>query len=83
MDLKPAEIDYFIEQVGAAAASFGVATADITAVATALNTTFNYRCSPPVAVIPYQGAQNQSICVDQSCPQAPMNAMCPAIALEP
>ncbi|GAB7355770.1 hypothetical protein MBLNU459_g6455t1 [Dothideomycetes sp. NU459] len=81
MDLSPYEVGYFIEQVGMAAASFGVATADIKVVATALNKLFGYKCSPPTTVIPAQGAQLQSICLDESCPVAP-NATCAAYPAE-
>lgn len=66
---------YFIEQVGLAAASFGVATADVEVVGTALMSLFGYRCAPPVTVIPAQGPQLDSICVAENCPIAP-NATC-------
>lgn len=75
MDLDQNEVGYFIEQVGLAAASFGVAKADVTYVGTALNALFGYKCSPPSTVIPAQGAQLNSICVADSCPLAP-NATC-------
>lgn len=71
MDLNPYEMAYFIEQVAMAAASFGVAEDDLTAVGTALNSLFNVRCAPPTTVIPAQGAQLQSICIDGSCPLSP------------
>ncbi|KAI4593750.1 hypothetical protein KJ359_009030 [Pestalotiopsis sp. 9143b] len=70
MDLNPYEMGYFIEQVAMAAASFGVAEDDLTAVGMALNELFNYRCAPPTTVIPSQGAQLQSICIDGACPVA-------------
>jgi hypothetical protein len=76
MNLDFAETTYFIQQVGLAAASFGVAESDIEAVAKALNTLFNVRCAPPTAVIPAQGEQLQSICTDEeTCPLA-QNATC-------
>lgn len=75
MDLSNAEVGYFISQVAASAASFGVAMDDLTAVGTALNSLFGHRCAPPTVVIPSQGAQLQSICVDDTCPLAP-NATC-------
>ena len=75
MGLGPNENGYFITQVGLAAASFGVATSDILAVAMALNNTFNNRCSPPAAVIPGTMPMLQSICITDSCPLAPM-AVC-------
>lgn len=72
MRLNNAEVTYFIQQVGLAAASFGVAAKDIQAVATALNTIFNVRCAPPVQVIKAQGPQLQSICIDaKTCKLAP------------
>lgn len=76
MDLNYAEVTYFVQQVGLAAASFGVAEADIKVVAEALNSIFNVRCGPPTAVIPAQGEQLQSICIDEAtCPLAE-NATC-------
>ncbi|KAG6013902.1 hypothetical protein E4U43_007066 [Claviceps pusilla] len=66
MDLGKPEMDYFITQVGLAAASFGVAKDDITAVADALNKLFNRACSPPATVIKSQGEHLQAICIDQS-----------------
>lgn len=76
MNLNYAEMTYFIQQVGLAAASFGVAESDIQAVADALNTIFNVRCAPPTAVIPDQGEQLHSICIDEeTCPLAE-DAMC-------
>ncbi|KAG5981266.1 hypothetical protein E4U55_003122 [Claviceps digitariae] len=66
MDLGKPEMDYFITQVGLAAASFGVAKDDITAVAESLNLIFNRACSPPTTVIKSQGEHLQSICINQS-----------------
>lgn len=77
MNLSPAELGYFIQQVGLAATSFGVTTEDVTAVATALNTLFGYRCSPPTVVIPEMGATLNSICQNEKCPLDPM-ATCAA-----
>jgi uncharacterized membrane protein YgcG len=75
MNLTKYEMDYFITQVGLAAASFGVATADVMAVGMALNDTFNQRCSAPAAVIPAQGAQLQAICQASDCALA-TSAVC-------
>jgi hypothetical protein len=68
MSLSPAQIGYFIQQVGLAAASFGVAEDDVQAVGCALSSTFGYRCSPPTDPLTGPGAMLQSICTDQSCP---------------
>lgn len=70
MVLDPYQMGYFITQVGLAAASFGVAESDISAVAMALEKLFDYRCAPKTTVIPAQGAQYQAICTDQTCPLA-------------
>jgi hypothetical protein len=75
MQLGNSEITYFIQQVGMSAASFGVATEDVTAVGTALTNAFGFRCEPPMTIIPAQGAQLQSICVDSTCPLSP-GAVC-------
>lgn len=78
MNLNLAENTYFITQVGMAAASFGVAEADVTAVGEALIGLFNARCAPPTEVIPGQGPQLQSICTDEeTCPLA-KDAKCDA-----
>jgi hypothetical protein len=77
MNLDPSEMGYFISQVGLAATSFGVTTEDVTAVATALNKLFNYRCSPATTVIPEQGPTLNSICQNEMCPLDPM-AQCSA-----
>ena len=79
MDLDEYEVGYFIQQVGLAAASFGVAMEDITVVAGALSTLFNVKCAPPVTVIPAQGPVLESICIADSCPLAP-NATCSSYA---
>jgi len=68
MDLNPTEMAYFITQVGTAAASFGVTTADVTALGSALTSYFDYRCGPTVAIVPGASPQSQSICQDASCP---------------
>jgi len=75
MDLSYAEVTYFISQVALSAASFGVATEDLTLVGEALMSTFGYRCEPPMTVVPAQGPELQSICTDTTCPLSP-NASC-------
>ncbi|ORX97508.1 hypothetical protein BCR34DRAFT_548575 [Clohesyomyces aquaticus] len=77
MDLDPSEFGYFVTQVGLAATSFGVSTEDVTAVATALQKLFGYRCSPPATVIPEMGPTLNSICQNDKCPLDPM-ALCSA-----
>lgn len=77
MFLEKNEMDYFIMQVGLAAASFGVAEEDVTAVGQALNKLFNYKCSPETTVIKEQGPQLPSICQADTCPLDP-NATCDA-----
>lgn len=71
MDLTNAEMTYFINQVGMAAASFGVADEDVKAVGESLNSIFNVRCAPPAEVIKGQGKKLQSICInEETCPLA-------------
>ncbi|KAJ5261080.1 hypothetical protein N7478_011675 [Penicillium angulare] len=77
MVLDPYEVGYFIEQVGLAAASFGVAKTDINAVVGVLESMFDYRCAPKSTAIKSQGLQYQSICSDEKCPLA-MNSTCAA-----
>ncbi|KAF1989331.1 hypothetical protein K402DRAFT_418613 [Aulographum hederae CBS 113979] len=75
MMLDPAEVGYFIQQVGLSAASFGVTDADVQAVGKALTDAFGYKCSPAVEIIPSQGKALQAICIDDACPLAE-NADC-------
>ena len=84
MDLSAAEVGYFITQVALSGASFGVAASDLAAVGAALQSLFGYRCEPPMTIIPAQGAQLQSICIDSTCPLSP-NATCSSYnaAIEP
>jgi len=79
MDLDPTELGYFITQVGTAAASFGVSTADVNTLGGALNLHFGNRCGPMESIISGSPVQDQSICQDASCPVAP-NATCAGIA---
>lgn len=79
MNLGKPEMDYFIAQVAMAAASFGVAKDDITAVGKALGDTFNMRCSAPAEVIKGKGAQPQAICIKSGCDEA-KDAKCDAYA---
>jgi hypothetical protein len=71
MSLDPNEVGYFISQVGLATASFGVASSDITIVVNALVSLFDYRCSPPVTIVPAAGPQLQEICGNPTCPLGP------------
>ncbi|KAF2498050.1 hypothetical protein BU16DRAFT_332828 [Lophium mytilinum] len=80
MDLDASEVGYFIMQVGLSAASFGVTDDDVTAVGTALTKLFDYKCAPPVAILPNSTAELQSICQAEDCPLAP-NATCAAYPL--
>merc|ERR1712000_415627 len=71
MNLNLSENTYFIQQVGMAAASFGVAEEDVATVGEALNSLFNVRCAPPATAVEAQGPQLQSICIDEeTCPLA-------------
>jgi hypothetical protein len=81
MQLDSAQLYYFIEQVGLAAASFGVAVEDVTAVGKALGGLFDVRCGPPTTVIKAQGPQLQSICMTPDCVLA-ANATCDAYPAE-
>ena len=77
MGLDAYQIGYFISQVGLAASSFGVSAEDVAAVADALGGAFNVKCAPATAIDPAQGPQLQSICVADSCPEAPMGDCAP------
>ncbi|KAK5456827.1 hypothetical protein LTS15_004607 [Exophiala xenobiotica] len=70
MALDPAEVGYFISQVGAAATCLGVSSSDVSVVAGVLMQYFGYRCSPPLAIT--DGPLLQSICEACDCPYDPM-----------
>lgn len=82
MGLDENMVGYFIEQVGLSAASFGVTKDDVTTVGTTLDSVFNVRCAPNTTVIPAQGAQQQSICIESTCKLA-VNSTCSAYMTEP
>lgn len=75
MGLDNAEVGYFINQVGMAAASFGVSDEDVKTVGGALTKAFAYKCSPPAAIPATAEPELQSICIADDCPTAP-NATC-------
>jgi len=70
MDLSAAEFGYFVSQVALSAASFGVATEDLTTVGKALNAAFGMKNSMPMVIIPSQDAALQAICIGDGCPTA-------------
>jgi len=70
------EMNYFIQQVGLSAASFGVAAADVSAIGNALNSAFNYRCSPAAPLVPSAAPDLQAICINSDCPTATAGAVC-------
>ncbi|KAK4553343.1 hypothetical protein LTR86_009643 [Recurvomyces mirabilis] len=77
MALNPFEVNYFIEQVGASAASWGVSPADVEIVGSTLQSLFGQKCTANTSVLPGSPPELQSICIDAACPQAP-NASCSA-----
>lgn len=72
MNLTQQQIGFFNSQVGLAAVSLGVSTADATAVGTILNSVFNVRCALPISPFGNTSivAGLQYMCVDKSCPLA-------------
>lgn len=80
MNIDLAEASYFVQEVGLAATSFGVSTADATTVGNALTGLFNYRCAPPMALPGASMNYSQSICVAADCPLAP-NSNCTQTAM--
>lgn len=77
MNLHPAEVTYFINQVAGAALSFGVAADDLTPVGKALMNYFGYKCLPAMTIVPSQGPHLQSICSAEDCPTMGSNSTCP------
>jgi len=77
MGLDAAQMGYFIQQVGLAAASFGVTNDDVTAVGMALTNAFDQKCSAAASIPPSAPPALQAICIASNCPQA-MNATCSA-----
>lgn len=66
MDLDNLAVGWFIQQVGLAAASFGVTDEDVATVGKALSDTFGKRCSPPASVPPSAEPMLQAICIQVS-----------------
>jgi len=71
MSLDPNELGYFIEQVGLAAQSVGLTSAEADGITTNMNAGLNYRCRPESALFPGGVIGPQSICTNPSCPLAP------------
>ena len=67
MALNPFEVSYFIEQVGASAASWGVSPDDVKLVGSTLQSLFGLKCGAATSVLPGSPAELQSICIDVSC----------------
>ena len=63
MNLDAYEVQYFIQQVGLAAISFGVSMEDTGAVGNALQDLFGYKCSPKTSVDFVGTPKLQSICI--------------------
>jgi len=66
MALNAHEVQYFIQQVGLSALSFGVAESDVALIGHALQYVFGFRCAPKYDVVPGANAELQSICITVS-----------------
>ena len=81
MNINKTQNDYFIQQVGLAAASYGVSEEDVGVVASVLDGLFNARCTPPLSedsgVPSFLVDTNPSICQAPDCPIA-NETFCPA-----
>ncbi len=67
MGLDAYEVQYFIEQVGLAAASFGVSSDDVTYVGGVLQASFGVKCAPKTNLgVTKWPKELQSICIDVS-----------------
>lgn len=75
MNLDHDEMNYFIQEVGRSATSFGVSQEDAMTVGNALNEMFNYRCLPPASLGDGLGEYSQSCCLADGCP-TPENKNC-------
>ena len=68
MNLRKVDIDFFNDQVGQAAVSFGVTVEDATIVGNALDGLFNQKCSAPVKLVPSAADVGfQSMCPGDGC----------------
>lgn len=77
MGLDAMQMGYFIQQVGLAAASFGVTDDDVMAVGTTLTNAFDKRCAAATSIPPTADPALQAICIASNCPLAD-NATCSA-----
>jgi hypothetical protein len=72
MDFDTYQMSFFISTVKSSALSLGFTNADASSLATTLNTLFNFRCSPPVAVPGIKAPPElQSVCIATNCPLDP------------
>jgi hypothetical protein len=70
MGLDYAQNKYFIDQHVVAAESLGFSTADGKIFSDHLYSVFAVRCGGPTSIIKTQGAQLQSTCLTDDCPNA-------------
>ncbi|KAE9364813.1 hypothetical protein N431DRAFT_447960 [Stipitochalara longipes BDJ] len=78
MDFDTYQMTFFISTVKSSALSLGFAEADATVLYNTLDTLFNRRCSPPLAVSGINAPPElQSICIAANCPLDP-NSNCSA-----
>ncbi|KAJ3275084.1 hypothetical protein HDV01_001223 [Terramyces sp. JEL0728] len=77
MNLNKATMDFFIDQVGQAAISFGVTTDDATKVGQALQTLFNNQCAPLAKLTPQTAPAEQGFCLGDGCQNLNDRTACP------
>ncbi|KAK6353985.1 hypothetical protein TWF730_008405 [Orbilia blumenaviensis] len=70
MNLAPLQLGYFIQELGLAATSLGVAEGDVFAMASMLNMTFGQACAPATVVLPDAFRDLQAMCINTACPLA-------------
>ncbi len=66
MDLPAVPMHYFIHNIYDSALTSGVSQPDGIIIGTALDNMFNKLCSPPKTIAPYQPAELQNMCTDNS-----------------
>ncbi|KAJ3258578.1 hypothetical protein HK103_003538 [Boothiomyces macroporosus] len=77
MNLNKATMDFFIDQVGQAAISFGVTADDATKVGQALQTLFNNQCAPLAKLTPQTAPTEQGFCLGDGCQNLKDQTACP------
>ena len=78
MNLNYTDLGHFINQLAYSVAHVGFSDQDVQTLNTQLNSQYNVRCAPPIAISPNPVPQLLSLCQAANCPLAQPNSDCQA-----